>query len=368
MGNNQTNKIESKWYHTNADKAKKLLEKYGLLQNGKGKENVEVSPTILKVLFGKDGVLRLLRDSWTTKEEISLFSSMTDFLVYYYQERKVDYAIRNLKDNSEKFEEESKKAIYDVYGYCHDTYEKIDQAVNKYHNLAKKYMDYNINNKENKAVELSIMNLKLKIRELNGAISHLNCKKNLESEQIFELMDGIKNIENDINEACNEFNNNSTGNQGDKLKKVLDGARKINQNEREIEKKTNNIAEIQKCIDVKQNSKNNLLQAYNELKTTLNKNSNDLKAKLRGIRLEIGANEMLLKTYYGGYITKAKKLCELSNEMGGRYFKEKKKTVNFLSFTANKMKLETSRILKSLKCPSDCEMESIFNLDNIPKT
>ncbi len=87
MGSNHKVNETKSW--TNAGKAEELLKKYKLY----GSKEIVATPQTLKVLFGKDGVLRLLRDSWLTRNEVSLFESMTHTLVNGYIQLKF-YSIK----------------------------------------------------------------------------------------------------------------------------------------------------------------------------------------------------------------------------------------------------------------------------------
>lgn len=91
MSNQNSSKktnYSSAW--TNAGKAKDLLKKYGLLDS----KEVIATPTVLKVLFGKGGVLRLLNDAWLTSNEISYFNSMVKVVLNAYAGLKL-YNIQN---------------------------------------------------------------------------------------------------------------------------------------------------------------------------------------------------------------------------------------------------------------------------------
>lgn len=319
MGENLTNKLDFKWYQTNADKAKMLLQKYDLL----GAEKVIANDTNLKVLFGKGGVLRLLCDSWTTTEEISMFTSMAKTLIMDYQKNKMDTAFSTneaVQVQLNKKREDFKQKLSNITKYYKNNVFSIYNKIIE---------DYNFYGKSNSSkIGTLSMNIKKKVRSLNKEIQTLqNEQQNLEAQSNANLTAYTNNVIN----ATNNVNKNAQD-----LANLLDQSM---QNKIDANQKKQQITNLSTV-------KNNLLKYHNEAIKLINGEIKTLNKYIKdsGLTMNRTFNDI-------------EKFCKLCNELGNDYYKQK--DTYFFSFTANKMKKEAARILKVLTPPPKPQLSPV---------
>ena len=99
MGKQSINYIEGETKNTKI--VEKLLEKSGLRKDRK-KGSIQITPQILKYLFGKGGIVRLLQEDKDTTQDISYFKVLADTVISAYKKLKLEQIGENAFSEDEK--------------------------------------------------------------------------------------------------------------------------------------------------------------------------------------------------------------------------------------------------------------------------
>lgn len=318
---------------TNAGKAEDLLRNHGLW----GSNNVKATPEVLKVMFGKGGVLRLLRDAWLTDDKISKFNPMVKSLLGYYNTLKVDIILESFEKVSEE-EKGIKDDIDKLRTGVNDLYKSIDNVINDIDSVIS---NSGINNSLEQNGNLFIEKIeKLKDKATkwyNSTVDNMVRMKNKEEINAREYkkkgIDVLKKfaenvIKNtgasggvDIYKVDYEKVFNEIKEWVLKWEKSMENSSRLGE---ESKKKFNEKSIGQNCEDIR-NKINSIFQ--------LVKNINR-KARKANISLENSTESLRI-------------FCQNCNKEGDKYYKGKQ--TSWYSFKTNKVKKEASRILSIIQ-------------------
>ena len=248
---------------------------------------------MLKVLFGKNGVMDLLSNAFVTTKNISKFDILTKTLHAQY----ISLKLKSLNDSAKNLQAHIKQA--------NENFNQLDE-INSLGQTGWQILG-------NAGLEM-----KKQIRELNREIQYLR------DEEAHGYNIATCGFVGATDTAINDRPRTTTGTIFQGLSFLGAAAYGVKKAEKARE-----------ALDEAENEKYNISREVNGTFKILYSEINAIKKDINGVKVDIEKN----KDAVNAFIVNCRKL-------GGTY--EKEKHTNFLSFRTNKLKKETARILSKL--------------------